>query len=197
MNFCQAKTINSSFPWEWVQMDLTGPKKTTSNGNEYILVLVDVLTSFCFLRALPSKEAKVVGEALVKIFADQGYPKILQSDNGSEFDNDTISKMVTDAMIEHRFSSAYKPSTNGQVERTVGSVSQLVNKLCMQFASNEWDKLLMSVQVALNTRVNEKTGQSPHFSFYWRGNGNQGIFGYDNSFAKPDLLDGWFQSENS
>ena len=193
--FLSSKSINASFPWEWVQMDLSGPKKRTSKGNEYILVLVDVLSSFVFLRPLKSKEAQEVADALIEIFADQGFPKIIQSDNGTEFDNKTVSDLIQKAAVDRRFSSAYKPSTNGQVERSVGSLSQLLNKLCMQFVSEEWDLLLPSVQLSLNTRVNEKTGNSPFFTFYFRNNGNQGVFGYDNSFAVPEPLDSWFQSE--
>ena len=194
--FLSSKTINAHFPWEWIQIDLSGPKKRTSKGNEYILVIIDVFTSMVLLRPLKSKDAKEVGEALLKVFADHGFPKIIQSDNGSEFDNKIISDIVEKAAIEKRFSSAYKPPTNGLVERAVGSMSQLLNKLCMQYASNEWDDLLLSVQLALNTRVNEKTGQSPFFSYYFRNSGNQGVLGYDNSFAVPDLLEEWYNSED-
>ena len=106
-----------------------------------------------------------------------------------------MKELVRKAQILHKFSSAYRPSTNGLVERAVGSVTQLINKYCTEYVSDNWDLLLPSVQLALNTRVAEKSGQSPFFSFYFRNNGSQGIFGFDNSAAVPDPIDAWFNTQ--
>lgn len=193
--FLSAKSIDAHYPWEWLQIDLTGPKIKSVRGNEYILVIIDVLTSFVYLRALPNKDASSVGDALIQLFGDNGFPKIVQSDNGSEFTNSLVQDIIKNAAIEHRFSSAYKPSTNGLVERTVGSATQLINKICTEYLSHEnWDKLLPSVQLALNTRVSEKNGQTPFFSLHFRNNVEQGILGYDNSKAKPSPLHDWLYS---
>ena len=45
-----------------------------------------------------------------------GYPKILQSDNGSEYKNNLFQEFCNQHNIQHIFSSPYHPQTNGVVE---------------------------------------------------------------------------------
>jgi hypothetical protein len=42
-------------------------------GNTYVLVTLDVLTRFVFLRALPDKTMTTVGRALLDLFFDIGF----------------------------------------------------------------------------------------------------------------------------
>ena len=46
-----------------------------------------------------------------------GYPVILQTDNGSEFNNAELKEYCRSRYIQYRTSRAYKPNTQGQVER--------------------------------------------------------------------------------
>jgi len=53
---------------------------------------------------------------LKEFYILKGYPKIIQSDNGSEFKNNLFQEFCTKHNIEHIFSSQYHPQTNGVVE---------------------------------------------------------------------------------
>jgi hypothetical protein len=57
---------------------------------KYCLVCVDICTRFVWLRPLKEKNEKTVAKALLDILFNFGPPKLLQSDNGSEFVNKVI-----------------------------------------------------------------------------------------------------------
>src|SRR3989338_5455332 len=81
--------ILASLPMDHISFDLF-QLKTTREGYNYGLVVVDVATRYVFLRPLQTKEATAVASALFLLFTDVGFPRILQSDNGKEFVNGTL-----------------------------------------------------------------------------------------------------------
>jgi hypothetical protein len=50
---------------------------------------------------LPFKTAAEVLHALVSCFAMLGFPKIIQLDNGREFNNEVMSQLTTNFGMEH------------------------------------------------------------------------------------------------
>jgi hypothetical protein len=49
--------------------------------------MVDICTKYVVARAIPDKQSITIAEAMVEVFCSFGFPKILQSDYGSEFVN--------------------------------------------------------------------------------------------------------------
>ncbi|KAF9951180.1 hypothetical protein BGZ65_006117 [Modicella reniformis] len=109
-NFFQEKgyhplqAIHAELPGDHIAIDLAGQLPasivTDSRGNQrtmtYILVVVDVCTTrFVYLRAIINKATITVAQELFHLFCDIGFPKILQSDNGSEFVNEVIRSLTT------------------------------------------------------------------------------------------------------
>ena len=87
-------------------------------NSRYIMVIVDIFSKFCYLRALPSKTAYDVWIALKDILDKSEYhPKILQHDKGNEFRGEEQKLKKEFPQIESRFSLAYKPQSQGRVER--------------------------------------------------------------------------------
>ena len=68
-----------------------------------ILTSICTLTNLVQMEAIPTKEAVVVPNVLVKIFCITGMPKIIQSDNGREFKNDILQSYALSFGIEWRF----------------------------------------------------------------------------------------------
>lgn len=73
------------------------------------------MTKFAILMPLKSKEMEQVTRALSKILSIFGVPRVIRSDNGSEFVNDFISQLTTLTGIDHRTISQYSPRANGAV----------------------------------------------------------------------------------
>jgi transposase InsO family protein len=73
----------------------------------------------------------------------------MQSDNGKEFVNELVSKLLQAANVDHRLVASYNPRANGLAERTVGTVKRaLLKKLEGLF--DVWDDALVGVTHAIN-----------------------------------------------
>jgi len=143
--------IAAANPFDHIAVDLAGPFPTSSNDNHYLLVLVDVHSRFVVLRAIRNKSMVTVGNTLVEIFCQFGFPKIIQSDNGTEFVNQVIKHLTNTAMMDHRLTTPYHPRANGLAERTVQTSTKLIKKL-LHGAKKYWDSHLPFVQYAINVK---------------------------------------------
>ena len=86
IGFAPAQSINTHRPGEHYQIDLMS-MPLSLDGCKDCLVLVDVFTGFVMLEPLHNKEMSTIAHAFWKICCVIGLPRILQSDNGTEFVN--------------------------------------------------------------------------------------------------------------
>ena len=153
-------SIEAEKPFDHVEIDLVGPIPISDEGYDFFLTYVDVMSGYTVLRALKEKRWKQSAIALWEIICEYGTPKIIQSDNGTEFINQLIQQLFQTFGIDHRLITAYHPRANGLVERTNKEASKILKKV-MIGATQMWERWLPSVQLALNTRVLERTGSTP------------------------------------
>ncbi|EIE92672.1 hypothetical protein RO3G_17383 [Rhizopus delemar RA 99-880] len=155
------RSIYSYYPGDHYAIDLGGPMHTTSiSNNNYFMVIIDVCTRFCILRALADKKADTILRALIDVFCIMGFPTKLQSDNGTEFKN-SLSKNLANAMgYDHRFITPLHPSANGLSERFVQTVKKLLAK-STNGVGNDWDAFLPSIQLAMNNRISKRLNSTP------------------------------------
>jgi transposase InsO family protein len=142
-------SIYADAPWDHICIDTAGPLPTSLQGNNYILIIVDVFTRYCVLKALPDKSSLTIALALRSVLSLFGRPKIIQSDNGTEYVNEIVRLYIESSGIDHRLISAYHPRANGIAERWVGKTKNILYKR-LQGKSEDWDLYLDSTQEALN-----------------------------------------------
>lgn len=170
------RAIHAELPGDHIAIDLAGPLTppsvvTDSRGNErtmnYILVIVDVCTRFVYLRALVDKSALTVAEELFKVFCDIGFPKIIQSDNGTEFVNQVLHALTEQMQVKHRLITPYHPRSNGLAERNVQTSIGIIKK---RFEDNitDWAAQVPVAQLAMNTRTVDLHHSSPYSLFFAR-----------------------------
>ena len=82
-----AKSIMANEPWDHIQIDLIGPLPSSESGFCHILTVIDVCTGYTVVRAVKNKEMETIARLMWGIFCEYGTPRILQSDNGTEFAN--------------------------------------------------------------------------------------------------------------
>lgn len=82
------------------------------NGMHYILTVQDHFTKWVELIPLPDKAAPTVAEALFKVFCRYGYPDVVISDRGKEFNNELSAAMYEKMGTNHRVTSAYHPQVH-------------------------------------------------------------------------------------
>jgi transposase InsO family protein len=157
--FHPAKSITASEPWDHIQIDLIGPLPISQNGFSYILTVIDVCTGYTVLRAAKNKEMESIARLMWGIFCEYGTPRILQSDNGTEFANQVMKSLTVIYGIDHRLSTSYHPNTNGLVERQNKEVSRSLKKY-VEGTYASWDDWIPLVQVGLNESINTRTGSA-------------------------------------
>jgi hypothetical protein len=69
--------------------------------------------------------------------------------------------------IQHRFTTPYHPRGNGVVENSVKSACNMIRKLVDE-NTNEWDRRLPFIQLAMNTRVVHLHNSTPFSLFFAR-----------------------------
>ena len=157
--FSPIQPVFNNNVWEHICIDLMGPMPANENEFHYILVCVDVFTRFIVCRPLFDKKAVSVAEELVKIFSLLGLPRIIQSDNGTEFANSVLNEITNILNIQQKFTTQYHPAQNGLVERNIQNVSNVLKKLTTE-KYNEmafWPNCLDLCQFYLNNKFSNAT----------------------------------------
>ena len=151
-------------PWSHVHMDLSGPFPKSWQGNKYILAVVCNLTRWCALRAIPSKHAESVAVGLRSVFCEYGPCTSLLSDNGKEFDNQDLRKLLMSMGVHLQQSTPYRPQSNGIVER----LNQKIKSLLRLHGAEDvtWEDGLGEIQLAINLEFNRSIGTSPYYAFH-------------------------------
>ena len=119
--------IAASKPFQLLGLDCIGPLPPTPNGNRYILVCIDYLTRYVIAMALPDISAKSTALAFCNnVVYTFGCPQAILSNNASNFTSSLLEDVCSLLNIEHRFSTTYRPPTNGLVERANQSIIHIL-----------------------------------------------------------------------
>ena len=109
-------------PWERLGADLFELNKT------HYLLLVDYFSRWIEVRKLSSLTANAVVTAIKSIFSFHGICDVLISDNGPQFASSEFRTFIESYGFTHLTSSPHYPRTNGEAERSVGTVKRMWNK---------------------------------------------------------------------
>ena len=110
--------VTSEGVFDQVQMDLvTMEHSTVLKGNQtfkFVLVVLDIFSRFMFLRPLETKFSAEVAKQLVHLFNDVGPPKVVQTDQGTEFKG-VVKQVMTTMGVRIIHSRPYHPQAQGKV----------------------------------------------------------------------------------
>ena len=109
---------------------------------------------------LRSATAKVVIQALIDIFARNGFPRVLISDNGSQFTCEQMKDFRKKHGIEKIETAPYRPQSNGLVERFHGILVPMVSKYSDD--KRDWADLLSLVLYFIRVTPAQSSGFSPY-----------------------------------
>lgn len=152
--------INKSpIPFHTIHIDCTGPFTLTNEGFKYILLIVDGFTKFCLLKPLKTLNAQELVPIIRETITLFGTPSTVITDRGTNFSSTQIRSLFNELHIEHHMISTGSPRGNGQVERYVSTVIDMLNTTCN--GSSDWPSGLWKVQQSINTTVQKSTGFTP------------------------------------
>jgi hypothetical protein len=120
--------------------------------------VVDQFTKWVECIPLPSQTAEVTADAMVnQVFCRLGIPMELMSDRGSNFESELFSEVCKLLHIHKTRTTAYRPSTNGQVERYNRTLMDAV-RCYVGTRQNTWDIELPQIAAAMRSSVCRSTG---------------------------------------
>ena len=150
-----------------VHIDLFGPLPSSYSNNKYLVVMTDAFSKWVEIQPIPSKHAHVVARAFYdKWICRFSAPKLLVSDQGSEFTADVFKTLTEQFKIPHNYSSVMHPQSNGQVERFNRTMISYLRKFIPE--NPEWESLIFPLQSAYNTTPHSATKYSPFYILHGR-----------------------------
>ena len=153
-------------PWERLGVDITGPHPKSKNGFTYILTITDYFTKWADAFPIRNQEATTVAKVLVdRVFSYMGMPLQILTDQGRNFESELFNYLLSRLGIDHARTTAYKPSTNGQIERFHLTLNAILGKVVSE-NQRDWDSHVPYAVAAYRATIHESTGYSPNFLMF-------------------------------
>lgn len=142
-----------SKPWERIHVDFAGPFL-----NHMYLICVDAYSNFPYVIEMSSTTTEATVNALENVFAIEGLPELLVSDNGPQFASDKFQQFCNQRDVQHFRSAPFHPASNGEAERMVRTFKSAMKKLFQN--GNDVRKTLIDFLISYRSLPNS-TGKSP------------------------------------
>ena len=118
--------------------------------------------------AMKSKSADDIIHAYVETILPQiGPSRFILTDNGTEFKNDTMDKVLNRLNTEHKFTTVYFPRGNSRLENSHALLKRSISKY-IDILDVEWDKCLNLATYAFNISPSSDNCNSPYYIVYGR-----------------------------
>ncbi|GFY33822.1 hypothetical protein TNCV_4595341 [Trichonephila clavipes] len=155
-------------PFHRIGIDLLGRFPKSAHGNKWIIVCTDYSTRYAITKALPTAEVDEIAKFLLEeIVLRHGAPRVIITDRGAVFRSRLVSSLVDLCNIDHRFTTAYHPQTNGLTERFNNTLADMLS-MYVDVEQKNWDEILPFVTFAYNTAKQETTGFTPFYLLHGR-----------------------------
>ncbi|GFV70859.1 retrovirus-related Pol polyprotein from transposon 412 [Trichonephila clavipes] len=155
-------------PFHRIGIDLLGRFPKSAHGNKWIIVCTDYSTRYAITKALPTAEVDEIAKFLLEeIVLRHGAPRVIITDRGAVFRSRLVSSLVDLCNIDHRFTTAYHPQTNGLTERFNKTLADMLS-MYVDVEQKNWDEILPFVTFAYNTAKQDTTGFTPFYLLHGR-----------------------------
>ncbi|GJX68560.1 putative reverse transcriptase domain-containing protein [Tanacetum coccineum] len=155
--------------WEKITMDFVTKLPKTANGYDTIWVIVDRLTKSAHF--LPMRENDPM-EKLMKLYMKEvvtrhGVPVSIISDRDGRFTSLFWQALHKALGTRLDMSTAYHPETDGQSERTIQTLEDMLRACVLDFGKS-WDRHLPLVEFSYNNSYHTSIKAAPFEALYGR-----------------------------
>ncbi|GJS23225.1 putative reverse transcriptase domain-containing protein [Tanacetum coccineum] len=155
--------------WENITMDFVTKLPKTTSGQDTIWVIVDRLTKSAHF--LPMKETdtmeKLTRQYLKEVVSRHGVPVLIISDRDSKFTSHFWKSLNEALGTQLDMSTAYHPQTDGQSERTIQTLEDMLRACVMDFGKG-WDRHLPLIEFSYNNSYHTSIKAAPFEALYGR-----------------------------
>ncbi|KAJ9557088.1 hypothetical protein OSB04_011702 [Centaurea solstitialis] len=155
--------------WEQISMDFVTKLPKTKKGHDTIWVIVDRLTKSAHF--LPIKETYSI-DKLAQLYVGEivmrhGVPISIISDRDSRFTSRFWQSLQAALGTRVDLSTAYHPQTDGQTERTIQTLEDMLRACVLEFGGS-WDDHLPLVEFSYNNSYHASIQCAPYEALYGR-----------------------------
>ena len=166
----QRKTVRTVIPTRvlaHLQADLIDYSKKQQYHQHYVLLVVDMFSKYVWARASPRKEAALIATRMENILQEimalpiyaQNPIRAIQTDGGKEFKG-AFATLLRNMNIRHMVSLAQTPTSQGVVERNVGTFKRYEAKY-RDMNGGDWRTNMPHIINIMNTTRSEAHKQIP------------------------------------
>ena len=161
-------TLDAEFPGDIVATDILAGLPVNTEGNMYILVVIDHFTRFATAIPMASKTSAAAAQAFETGWIQPFFPPArLLSDQGGEFSGAEFSAMLRANQVAKLSTTAYHPQGDSVAERFNRTLLEALGA-SLGADKRAWGKVLPSVITAYNSSVHSMTGHTPAFLMFSR-----------------------------
>ena len=123
-----------------------------------------------YAQAIPTRNQKATTTAKVlfeNFFLHYGFPAVLHSDKGANFESKVIRKPCEIAGVKKSRTTPYHPMVNGMVERYNKTLLNMLRTLSDNQKS-DWKSHVFTMTHAYNAAEHESTGYAPFYLMFGR-----------------------------
>jgi hypothetical protein len=125
------ETDTQFHPWDKIYLDLVDPMPLSEEGHKYILTCQDNLRKYLIAVPLFSQTAEEVSLNFLRcVILQYGIPGSIVTDQGSQFMGDLFKRLCKLLKIHKLNTSAYRPESNGSLERTHKTLIEYLRCFC-------------------------------------------------------------------
>lgn len=149
-----------------VHIDHYGPINSKDTKYRHVLVIIDAFTKFVRLYPAKTTASKEAITALKDYFRAYSRPKLIVSDRGTCFTSNEFELFLETNNIQHVKIATNSPQGNGQVEIVNKSIGPMMAKMIDIGKGISWDKVLESVEYAINNTVHKSIKEHPSIMLF-------------------------------
>ena len=155
--------------WEQITMDFVSGLPKTTAGHDSVWVIVDRLTkSAHFLPIKTTHTVDKLAELYIKeIVRLHGIPNSIVSDRDTRFTSKFWKSLQENLGTRLKFSTAFHPQTDGQSERTIQVLEDMLRACVLDFPGS-WSRYLPLVEFSYNNSYQATIGMAPYEALYGR-----------------------------
>jgi len=148
-------------PWDSIGMDFVGPFPEV-DGYNYLWVVICRLTSMVHLIPTTTKvtATELSWKYLREIVRLHGLPSSIVSDRDSKFTSRWWKELHRILGAKLLMSTSFHPQTDGQSERAIRNVTQILRSV-VRPDQKDWIQKIDMVEFAINSSVSGTTGYAP------------------------------------
>ncbi|GKC44710.1 putative reverse transcriptase domain-containing protein, partial [Tanacetum coccineum] len=155
--------------YENITMDFVTKLPKMTSGQDTIWVIIDRLTKSAYF--LPMKETdsmeKLTRQYLKEVVSSHGVPVSIISDRDSKFISHFWKSLNEALGAQQDMSTAYHPQTDGQSERTIQTLEDML-RACVIYIGKGWDIHLPLIKFSYNNSYHTSIKDAPFEALYDR-----------------------------